>query len=189
MEPDRRYPVGARRALAARPGPHRPRVAFCHGAHTRSVRPAIDPPPGHRDAMSESFARSPRRFAVAVTLTAPAVCNEHQVRAAAGLTMVAGAVAFSYAYFDKVYVPLQVVATFFFLEFALRVALGIDRSPTGVAGRLLTRRYPPEWVSAQPKRFAWTLGLALSGAMTVITNSGIRGTLPRTICLLCLTLM
>src|SRR3954447_16138307 len=111
---------------------------------------------------------------------AAAVCDDNQVRAAAGLTMVAGAVAFSYAYFDKVYVPLQVVATFFFLEFALRVALGIDRSPTGVAGRLLTRRYPPEWVSAQPKRFAWRLGLALSGEMTVITNSGIRGTLPRT---------
>ena len=118
-----------------------------------------------------------------------AECNEHQVRAAAGLTMVAGAIAFSYAYFDQVYVPLQVVATFFFVEFALRVTVGIDHSPTGVAGRLLTRRYPPLWVSAQPKRFAWTMGLALSGAMTVITNSGIRGTLPRSICLLCLTLM
>ncbi len=30
-----------------------------------------------------------------------AVFNEHEVRAAAGLTMVIGAVAFSYAYFDQ----------------------------------------------------------------------------------------
>ena len=30
-----------------------------------------------------------------------AVFNENEVRAAAGLTIVAGAVAFSYAYFDK----------------------------------------------------------------------------------------
>ena len=41
----------------------------------------------------------------------------------------------------------------------------------------------------QPKRFAWTLGLGDGLAMTVITNIGIRGTLPRTICLICLTLM
>lgn len=47
----------------------------------------------------------------------------------------------------------------------------------------------PEWVSAKPKRFAWTLGLGMSLAMTAITNSGVRGILPRTICLVCLTLM
>jgi hypothetical protein len=42
-----------------------------------------------------------------------AVFNEIEVRAAAGLTMVVGAVAFAYAYFDKQYVPLQVVASLF----------------------------------------------------------------------------
>jgi hypothetical protein len=118
-----------------------------------------------------------------------AVCDENQVRTAAGLTMAAGAVAFAYAYFDKVYVPLQVVATCFFIEFALRLTVGIRFSPIGLVAGALTRSYRPEWVSAKPKHFAWTLGLVLSGAMTVITNSGIRGTLPRTICLVCLTLM
>jgi hypothetical protein len=118
-----------------------------------------------------------------------AVVNEAQVRAAAGITMVAGAVAFSYAYFDHRYVPLQIVATCFFVEFALRLIVGLRYSVTGVVAGLLTRSYPREWVSAKPKRFAWSLGLALAGAMTVITNSGVRGTLPRTICLICLTLM
>ena len=33
------------------------------------------------------------------------------------------------------------------------------------------------------------IGLAMALAMTVITNSGIRGYLPRTMCLICLTLM
>ena len=50
-----------------------------------------------------------------------AVFNENAARAAAGLTMVVGAIAFSYAYFDKNYVPLQVVTTFFFVEFLIRV--------------------------------------------------------------------
>jgi hypothetical protein len=117
------------------------------------------------------------------------VFNEHEVRAAAGITMVVGAVAFVYAYFDKDYLPLQVVSTFFFVEFLIRVTFGLQYSPTGVVSRFLMQRQPPDWVSAKPKRFAWTLGLSLALAMTIITNSGIRGLLPRTICLICLTLM
>jgi hypothetical protein len=117
------------------------------------------------------------------------VFNENEVRAAAGVTMVVGAVAFVYAYFDKDYLPLQAVATFFFVEFLIRVTFGLRYSPTGMVARLLTQHQPPDWVSARPKRFAWTLGLMLALAMTVITNSGVRGLLPRTICLICLTLM
>jgi Domain of unknown function (DUF4395) len=115
--------------------------------------------------------------------------NEHEVRAAAGMTMVIGAVAFAYAYFAKQYVPLQVVASFFFVEFLIRVTAGIRRSPVGGLARVLTRSRPPDWVSSKPKRFAWTLGLVMTLAMTIITNSGIRGWLPRSICLVCLTLM
>ena len=117
------------------------------------------------------------------------VFNENEVRAAAGLTMVAGAVAFCYAYFTHQYLPLQIVSTFFFLEFLVRVTLGIRYSPVGVIARAMTFDQPPEWVSAKPKRFAWTLGLAMALAMTIITNSGIRGWLPRTVCLICLALM
>ena len=115
--------------------------------------------------------------------------NENEARAAAGLTMVTGAVAFSYAYFDQQYVPLQVVAGLFFVEFLTRVTAGLRYSPFGVIARAMTFGRAPELVSELPKRFAWTLGLAMAFAMTVITNSGIRGYLPRTICLICLTLM
>ena len=118
-----------------------------------------------------------------------AVFDENQVRAAAGLTMVLGAVALSLAYFDQQYIPLQVVASFFFIEFAVRLTAGIRYSPVGVVAGLMTRRRAPDWVSAKPKRFAWMLGLGLAFSMTVITNSGIRGWLPRSICLVCLTLM
>ena len=117
------------------------------------------------------------------------VFNENEVRAAAGLTMAIGAVAFGYAYFAKQYLPLQVVASLFFFEFLIRVTAGIRYSPFGAIARALTAKRPPEWVSAKPKRFAWSLGLAMTFAMTIITDSGIRGLLPRTICLICLTLM
>lgn len=103
--------------------------------------------------------------------------------------MVVGAVAFSYAYFEHQYIPLQATASFFLLEFALRVTLGIRYSPVGVVSRLLMRRQPPQWVSAKPKRFAWSIGLGIAFAMTIITNSGIRGWTPRSLCLVCLTMM
>lgn len=121
-------------------------------------------------------------------LQAP-VFNEVQVQATAGITMALGAIAFVYSYFDKVYAPIQIVTTFFFVDFLLRVTVGLRYSPVGIVAGWMTRRQPPEWVSAKPKRFAWSLGMVLSFAMMLITNSGIRGTLPATICLLCLTLM
>ena len=117
------------------------------------------------------------------------VFDENQVRAAAGITLVLGAVAFVYAYFAKQYLPIQLVTTLFFIEFALRVGLGLRYSPVGQLARLLTWRQPPHWVSAKPKRFAWSLGLVMSLAMMIITNSHIRGTLPLSICLICMTLM
>jgi hypothetical protein len=121
-------------------------------------------------------------------LRAP-VFNENEVRAAAGLTLVIGAVAFAYAYFTHLYIPLQVVTSFFFVDFLLRLTVGLRYSPVGLVARAMTFHQPPEWVSAKPKRFAWTIGLAMALAMTIITNSGIRGGLPRTMCLICMTLM
>ncbi len=117
------------------------------------------------------------------------VCNEHQVRAAAGVTLALGALAFVHAYFAKEYLPIQVVTVFFFAEFLVRVTVGLRYSPVGMLAKLLAARQRPHWVSAKPKRFAWTLGLLMSLAMAVITNADIRGTLPLTICLLCMTLM
>lgn len=121
-------------------------------------------------------------------LRAPAV-DEQQARVAAGITMALGGVAFVYANFDKVFWPIRTVSAFFFVDFLLRVTVGLERSPAGLMAGSLTRRQPPERVSAKPKRFAWSLGLVMTLAMATITNSGIHGPLPRTICLVCLVLM
>ena len=120
-------------------------------------------------------------------LYAPVV-DENQARVAAGLTMAIGAVAFVYANFDKLFWPIRAVSTFLFIDFLARVTVGLRRSPTGVVAGWLTRQ-PPQWVSAKPKRFAWTLGLLMALAMTIVTNLRKHGALPRTICLTCLSLM
>jgi hypothetical protein len=118
-----------------------------------------------------------------------AVVDENQVRAAAGVTMVLGAVAFSFAYFNHQYILLQAVSTLFVVEFLARLTIGLRFSPVGAIARAMTLRRVPDWVSAKPKRFAWTLGGGMAFSMMIITNSGIRGMLPRTICAICLTLM
>jgi hypothetical protein len=123
------------------------------------------------------------------TAVRAAVFNEHEVRAAAGITMALGAVAFVYANFEQQYLPIKIITAFFFVEFLIRVSVGLTYSPIGIVARWLMRRQEPDWVSAKPKRFAWTLGLVMALAMTIITNSDIHGALPRTICLLCLALM
>lgn len=117
------------------------------------------------------------------------VFNENEVRAAAGITLVLGAVAFSLALFEQQYVPLQVVSAFFLVEFLVRTTRGIRYSPIGIVARWMTRSQPPEWVSAKPKLFAWRLGVAMAFSMTVITNTGIRGVLPGTLCAICMALM
>jgi Domain of unknown function (DUF4395) len=117
------------------------------------------------------------------------VFNEHQVRAAAGITLALASAAFVQAWLVQRYVPIQAVTVFFALEFALRCAFGLRASPVGwLAGRLVARQ-APFWVSAAPKRFAWTLGLVMACAMALITNLGIRGALPLSICAICLALM
>lgn len=118
-----------------------------------------------------------------------AVFNENQVRAAAGITMALGTVAFVFAFFAGEFGPIRVITTFFFVEFLVRVTVGLRYSPVGVLAAWMTRREPPQWASAKPKRFAWTLGLVMSLSMAVITNVGITGALPATICLICLALM
>src|SRR4249920_1943686 len=94
-----------------------------------------------------------------------AAVDEHRARAAAGITMALGAVAFAYANFDKVFWPIRSVSAFFLIDFALRVTAGLERSPTGLVGGWKTHRQPAQWVSAKPKRFAWTLGLVMALAM------------------------
>jgi len=118
-----------------------------------------------------------------------AVVNENAVRAAAGITMAVGVVAFAYAYFEHRWLPLKIVSSFFFIEFLVRISIGFRFSPVGVVSGWLTKRQPVDWVSYKPKRFAWTLGAAMAGAVTAITNTNIHGWLPRSFCLVCLVLM
>lgn len=118
------------------------------------------------------------------------VVNERAVRATAGLTLIAAAVAFSQAFFLKNFLPLKVVTPILFVDFTLRVFTGLTPfSLFGLLGTLLVRNQEPEWAGAAQKRFAWSIGIAVALFMTVITNMNITGALPLTFCVMCMTLM
>jgi hypothetical protein len=119
----------------------------------------------------------------------PDLVDEHRVRAAAGLTMAGGAIAFACAVLGANPIAIRIVTVVFAIDFALRVADRLEHSPVGVVAGWLVRWQPPQLVSTRPKRFAWSLGLAMAMTMAVITNLGVRGALPRTICVICLVLM
>ena len=118
-----------------------------------------------------------------------AVFNEREVRVAAGLSMTLGAVALAFAFFTSVYLPLQLVTAFLFLEFLTRVTAGLNYSPMGRLARWVTHHEPPQWVSAKPKRFAWSLALLMSLILIVILTSEGRGALPLTMSLIFVSLM
>ena len=88
-----------------------------------------------------------------------AVVDENQVRAAAGADDGHGSGGLQLRLLRREIHPLQAVSTCSFVEFLGRLTVGLRYSPTGVVARVMTLRQAPDWVSAKPKRFAWTLGL------------------------------
>lgn len=90
------------------------------------------------------------------------VVDERAVRAAAGLLLLAGGIAFGLAAATGSQAPLQPFGVLFMLDMLLRVTVSDRWSPTLRLGALIVRRQQPEWVGAPQKAFAWWLGLGLA---------------------------
>ncbi len=118
------------------------------------------------------------------------VIDERAVRAAAGILLLAGGIAFGFAAATGSQQPLQPFGMFFMLDMALRVTVGDRWSPTLALGRLIVRRQQPEWVGASQKRFAWWLGFGLA-AISCATMGVFAAPLWLTLslCSVCLTLL
>jgi hypothetical protein len=117
------------------------------------------------------------------------VLNERDARAAAGIMLLIGAVAFVYAFLLRSYTMIDVVVVLFALEFALRI-ISSDIAPIYALAKLTVRGMRPEWTGAAQKRFAWTLGLMMALTVTVLIHGfGARGLGNAILCGTCLVLM
>jgi hypothetical protein len=115
------------------------------------------------------------------------VLNEREIRAAAGILFLSTFLSLMFIAFKNNFLPIKFVIIFFFTDFLIRVFINPKFSPTLILGRLIVRNQNPEYVGAKQKKFAWIIGVILSGTMFVffiLVNafSPITGI----ICLICL---
>jgi len=115
------------------------------------------------------------------------VLNEREIRASAGILFLFVFMSLMLILFKQNFIMIKYVITLFLTDFIIRVFVNPKYSPTLIIGRMIVRNQVPEYVGAAQKKFAWIIGIALSGTMfifMVLVNafSPITGI----ICLICL---
>ena len=116
--------------------------------------------------------------------------NERSVRASAGLLFLLGFSALSVAFFTGDSQPLQGFAIVFLLEMGIRLGLDHRFSPSMILGALATRSQRPEWVSLEPKKWAWGLGFALALSTCLAVGWGnLEASVMMIACSVCLALL
>ncbi len=97
------------------------------------------------------------------------VLNERQVRAGSGIMFLFGLVAFINGLILKNYSVIPYISGFLLLSFLIAVFINPNYSPTMLLGSIFVRKQTPLYIGAVQKRFAWSLGIALSGAIFVLS--------------------
>lgn len=93
-----------------------------------------------------------------------AVLNEREARAAAGLLFAFGMLSFFNSFMLGHFVFTQYFVAFFMFDFFIRI-INPRYSPSLLTGRFFIQNQKPEYVGAAQKRFAWSIGFALSTVM------------------------
>jgi hypothetical protein len=118
------------------------------------------------------------------------VLNEREIRASAGILFLATFISLMLILFKNNFLPIKYVITIFLADFIVRVFVNPKFSPILIIGRLIVSNQVPEYVGAQQKKFAWIIGIVLSGTMfilMVIVNS--YSPITGIICLICLVFL
>jgi hypothetical protein len=118
------------------------------------------------------------------------VLNERAIRAGAGIIFALGFFAFFQALYLHNFLFLKLLVPFLFFDFLMKTLVGIKFSPMSRLANSIVTKQAPEYVGAVQKRFAWSIGLVLSGTMVLLLHVfEVRGWPNFTICSLCLTFM
>ncbi|MEO7263587.1 MAG: DUF4395 domain-containing protein [Ferruginibacter sp.] len=118
------------------------------------------------------------------------VLNEREIRASAGILFLATFISLIQIIYKNNFLPIKYVITLFLTDFIIRVFISPRFSPTLIIGRMIVRNQVPEYVGAQPKKFAWIIGVILSATMfifMVVVNS--YSPVTGIICLICLVFL
>lgn len=113
--------------------------------------------------------------------------NEREIRASAGILFLFVFMSLMLILFKQNFIMIKYVITLFLTDFIIRVFINPKFSPTLIIGRMIVRNQVPEYVGAAQKKFAWIIGITLSGIMfifLVLVNSF--SPITGIICLICL---
>lgn len=115
------------------------------------------------------------------------VLNEREIRAGAGILFLLMFTAILTVIFKMDFLLLKYAIIIFLFDFTIRIFINPKYAPTLVLSRLIVRNQTPEYVGAQQKKFAWTIGLVL-GLIMLVLKILVNSFSPITgiICLLCL---
>jgi hypothetical protein len=118
------------------------------------------------------------------------VLNEREIRAAAGILFLVIFFALMLILFTNDFLLAKYAITIFLTDFIIRVFVNPKFSPSLIIGRLIVRNQVPEYVGAKQKKFAWIIGVILSGTMfifMVVVNS--YSPITGIVCLMCLVFL
>ena len=118
------------------------------------------------------------------------VLNEREIRASAGILFLILFLSILMAGYKGNFLLIKYAITIFFTDISVRVLVNPRFSPSLIIGRLIVRNQVPEYVGAQQKKFAWIIGMILSGtifALLVVMNA--RSPITGIGCLLCLVFL
>ena len=118
------------------------------------------------------------------------VLNEREIRASAGILFLATFISAMFVEFRNNFLPIKYVLTVFLVDFIIRVFVNPKFSPTLIIGRLIVVNQTPEYVDAQPKRFAWVMGVIISATMfTLIVIMNSYSIITGVLCIICLVFL
>ncbi|MDX9724291.1 MAG: DUF4395 domain-containing protein [Myxococcota bacterium] len=88
--------------------------------------------------------------------------DERVMRASAGIMLALGIIASINGFILRNYLAVSIIAGFLMLNFLIGLLLNLRYAPTFILAKAVVGKQTPLPVGAIQKRFAWSLGLALS---------------------------
>jgi hypothetical protein len=97
------------------------------------------------------------------------VLDERVVRGSSGIMLFLGVIAFINGFVINNYIVLPYISGILALSFLIAVFVNPKFSPTVFLSWVMVRKQSPLPIGAVQKRFAWSLGLALSTAIFILS--------------------
>lgn len=98
------------------------------------------------------------------------VLNEREVRGISGIMFLMGIFAFIHTFILSHYGVLPIVSGIMLFHFSISVLVNPNFSPITLLAKLFVRKQTPIYIGAVQKRFAWSLGIALTLTIFIFAN-------------------